>query len=501
MEEETRVFEDTAKYTAGTVISQFIGIFTSILLRKCLTPEMMGIWTTFIVILNYVLYADLGLFSAAAVQIPYLKGKNKGEQIARVRNDVFTFAVIVSLAIAVIFLVSSFIIQGRVSSYVLLGVRIMPFIIIATLMYNLYIVMLRADKSFFLLSKAIIFNSASTLIFIALIVYPFKLEGMYYATFLATLASLLYIMLSTRYGLRLSLKVKDILNLLKIGFPLIIAGVVYTVLLSVDKIMIIKMLGAKELGFYSIAVLALTYTHTFPKLFGIVMLPNMQEKLGKTESQQHVLEDIKRPVFFMAYAFPLLLAVAYFTIPVLVYYVLPKYIPGIASMKILLLGCFFISLVPLASNFIISLNKQIMLVPIIIISAACGIGFNYALIKMNYGINGVALGTSLSYMVYFAVMFFYSLNRFEKWPSITRFFIKIFIPLIYAASLLFVTEYYMQGVPLIKKTLIQGSIFYLLYLPLLFYIDKRTKMFSSVVYKIKDKIGKRQKVKTESHGV
>lgn len=475
-----RIAEDSARYTIGTIIAQFIGIFTSILMRRYLTPEMMGVWATFLVILNYALFSHLGIFTAAEVKIPFLRGKNRNEEIQNIRDIAFTFGILISLTSIIVLYIFSFLLKGSIPDYVILGIRMMSFIITATLLYNLYITMLRADKNFLLLSKATIFNSAAMLFFIGILAYYFKINGIYFATLFATLASWLYIKFNTKYKLKLHFRIGNVLDLSKIGIPLIIVVVAYTILLSIDKIMIIKMIGAKELGFYSIAILALTYANTFPKLFGIVIFPNMQEEFGRTNSKESILEYFKKPTFIMAYFFPALLAAAYFLIPILVNYILPKYILGIDSMKILLCGCFFISLVPLAHNYIIALNKQVILIPIILTAVSFGIALNYIIIKLNYGISGVALGTSVTYLAYFIVIFIFSLKHCEKWSEIYLFLFKVFIPFFYSVMIILIIEHFIKMDRDISKTLVQSSIFYLAYLPMLIYANKKSKIIPHI---------------------
>ncbi|MDP8298866.1 MAG: oligosaccharide flippase family protein [Candidatus Tantalella remota] len=482
-----RILKDSTIYTVSTIVAQFIGVATSIATRRLLTPEMMGIWATFLVILNYALFAHLGIFTAVGVRIPYLRGKNEHGEISAIRDTAFTFAAIISVLMMAVLFIASFFFVGKVELYVIFGIRMTALIVAATIFYNFYTVMLRADKEFSLLSRALVFNSLAMLVFVATLTYFFGLRGIYCAAFLATLISWLYVRSRTGYKMRLNFRLPKAFELSKVGLPILIVGIAYTILISVDKIMIIKMIGAKELGFYSIAILAFTYTNTFPKLFGIVIFPNMQEAFGETDSREHILGYVKQPALLMAYVFPALLAAAYFAIPVLVQYLLPRYIPGIMSMRILLTGCFFISLAPLAQNFAIAINKQTVLIPITVAAAGLGMGLNYAMIKMGYGINGVALGTSIAYFIYFAVVFYYALVHCEGWGKICDFFLRVIAPLVYAVILIVGIEYFIRAGNDTMKILAQAAVFYILYAPVLWYINRKTEIISRVVMSIVDR--------------
>jgi O-antigen/teichoic acid export membrane protein len=356
----------------------------------------------------------------------------------------------------------------------------MGFIIASTLFYNLYVVMLRADKDFSLLSRALLFNSAAMFVLVSTLTYFFELRGIFFASLIATLLSFLFIRALTSYRLSVAFKPVIAGSLFKVGFPILVAGGVYTVLLSIDKIAIIKMLGPRELGYYSIAVLALTYTNTFPKLFGIVLFPNMQEVLGKTGSKKSVLGYVKSAAFMMAYIFPVLLAAAYFLIPLLVHYVLPKYIPGLDSMKILLMGCFFLSLAPLGEKFAIAVNRQVVIIPMVIFAALLGWGLDYFLIKAGYGINGAALGISIAYLTYFLIIYSYALGHCDAVRSIAASLAKIFVPFLYAVGAAILVDRSMAGFTIIVRSVVGGIIWLIAYLPMLWYVNRKTQVVSKI---------------------
>jgi O-antigen/teichoic acid export membrane protein len=476
MRQTDKIIKDSTVYTISTIVSQVIGIFTSIAMRRFLTPEMMGIWATFLVVLNYALFTNLGIFTAIEIKIPYLRGKNENDELLKMRNIAFTLAIILSIIMTFVLLAASFVLAPRMRHDAILGIRVMALIIIATFFYNLYITMVRADKEFSLLSKVIVFNSLATLLFVSALTYFFNLKGIYFATLLATLASWFYIQFKAKYDLKLYFDIRLIRSLAKIGLSFVVIGIIYTALLSIDKLMIIKMLGPAQLGYYSIAMLAFTYANNFPKLFSIVIFPTMQEEFGRNDSRKNILGYVKQPTMLTAYLFPLVLAAAYFAIPVLVYYVLPKYALGINSMKVLLAGCFFMSLVPLSQNFVVSLNKQAILIPMTAAAVLLGIGLNYSLIKMGYGITGVALGVSITYFLYFAVTYFYVLYHCEKLFDICRSFLAICAPFIYSVAIILILERFVKMNSVIIKSFVQAMAFCLAYSPMLWYINRRMRL-------------------------
>jgi len=147
-------------------------------------------------------------------------------------------------------------------------------------------------------------------------------------------------------------------------------------------------------------------------------------------------------------------------------------------MKILLSGCFFISLAPLAQNFAISVNKQAILIPLTASAVFFGLGLDWWMLKSGYGINGVALGTSVAYFVYFAALFSYTLSHCEKARDIAVFLAKVSFPLFYAVCAAVAIDRIVSESSMMFSAIIKSMIFYLAYLPMLLYVEKKTKVLS-----------------------
>ncbi len=475
-----KVIRESSRFAAFTLAAQVIGVFTSIMTRKFLDPEMMGIWSGFLVVLNYSLFVHFGVFTAITVKIPYFRGKGDVGEVQAMRDSAFSIATLMSFLVILVFISVSFVMPTGTPGYIIAGIRMIPFIISVTLFYNLFQEMLRADKNFSLLSGNVLFNSLSSLFFIILLTKYFGLSGIFMATLAATFLSWLFIMLKTDYSLRFRIDVGRIFALSKFGLPILLSGIAYTVLISLDKIMIIRMLGAEPMGFYSIAVLALTYTNTLPKLFGIVVAPDMQEAFGRTDSRGHIVQYVKQTTFVMAYLFPVLLASAYFVIPVLVTFFLPQYLPGVSSMKILLAGCFFLSLTPMSSSFVVTISKQMVLIPMTILVCFVGVAVNYMAIKGGYGICGVAWGTSLTYYVYFAVLLIYCVRHSERWSKVLVFLSSVMLPFLYSLAVVFSIERITVDMPPLLRGILGMLFFCIAYIPVLWYLNRKTRVLNRV---------------------
>jgi len=478
MNEKQRIIKDAIYYTASSYICQLLGVVTSVLIKWFLGPSLTGIWTTLQVVLRYSIWSHLGILPAAAREIPYFRGKGDEYEASNIRDLSFCFSLIMSCIAGIAIFTWTMINGDKFPHHVIFGIRMISLIVIATSVYNFYLVALGGYKNFSFLSKLTVFNALMTLILVVILVPRFNIYGLYFATLFNALLSIAYAVIHTRYKIRFKIEWKKIIALLKIGIPLIFGGFVFTIFMSIDKIMIVKMLGAEKLGFYTIAIMGVTYAYALPTNLSIVMFPRFQERFSLNDSVEDIKKYFLDLMLVMLCILPTLLGVLYFIVPVMVHYVLPKFTPGITSFKILIIGCFFLSFSPVNSNFLVTLNKQLKLAGITIIAIFLNILLNYYFIKVKkLGIEGAAIGTFVGYFSYFVVLNLYSMTHFMKIVDTLLFLLKPFIVFIYFVASIALLEFTLNIHQVLVDGLVKSVLITIIMLPILIWGNKRFGFF------------------------
>jgi len=460
--EKRGIAKDTFFYTISQIISQGIGFVTSIVIRNALGPLFMGIWSALRVVLDYTQYSGLGMTSAAYCEIPYLKGAGKLEEAEKVKNLTFTFTMVVSSFIAIMIFVSSFFLAKRYEPYVINGLRVVALGTILTFLYSFLSVILRAEKKFVSISKAMVLNAALALIFAVTLVTRYKIYGMYAGFLLALVTTSIFILVNDNIKFRFYFNTKHLMKLMAIGLPLFFNGIFYIIYISSDKILILKLIGTEALGYYSLAMLVSSTIDSFPRLFGIVIFPRAQEKYGEVQSYEYIKKYVEKPTKLFFYMSVIFLGYAYFAISGLVPYIMPKFTPGILSAKILLCGVIIFMLIVFSETFIVVIRKQLYLIPILLISTAIGITASYILIKKGFGISGVSAGMSVSYIMYFIIVSGFATGHFWKIRDAINFYKDIFIPYVYVLmALVFIETLFIgkQGIGTMFKEFVLYAIF------------------------------------------
>lgn len=483
-----QIIIDTAKYNSAHYSSQFLGFFTSIAMRRFLGPYYIGIWNILQVISSYFNYLSLGLESAAQYKIPFFRGKGEEKNEIQIINCVFAFLFLVSLLSAFVLLIAVLILRNRYSPEIIIGLVFLSIFIILQRLYTYYLVVLRARSNFSVISKSVLFDSFVNLILVILLVKNFNIYGLYVCVVLMPVLNVLFIHYLAKYNIRPDFNWQRIFELIKYSFPFLVLGVLGTILRSLDRIMIAKMLGVTFVGYYSVALMSKNYVGGLYNNFGIVTIPRVLEAYGKEAKIEHIKKFVTVTTETIAYIFPILLAAIFFISPLIIKAILPKFIPGIVAMQILLIDVFFQSCYPQVEPFLIALNKQKIVILITSLTIFLNIIFNYYFIKNGLGINGVALGTSISSFFTFLISLVYAMKHFATKIEIVKFILKIFFPLVYIFGVIISCSYFIRTSHPVVKMAISLVVLVIFSVPLLYYIDKKTHILRLIIKYLKNKL-------------
>ncbi len=487
MTHKKRIIKDSFNLTSARYASQFIGFFTSIAMKRFLGPFYTGIWSLLNIISDNASYLLLGIGEGVCYKIPFLLGEKKEQEAEEVKDVAFNFVFAVSCLTSLAVLVAAVILRHRYPVEVIVGLCAVSLYMLVDRICGYYMTLLRARKNFSVLSLSIIFDAVVNLCLVILLVKNFRIYGLYAALIILTVLNVIFVHLFVRYRLCFNFKFKGAGGLIKIGFPLSFLGFLQGVAPILDTIMITKMIGVTFVGYYSVSVMTKNYISQLSS-FGTVLYPWLLETFGRNQS----IEDIKKyaiiPPKVNAYLLPLLLGWIFFIVPVLIKAVLPKFIPGILAIQILLIDMFFRSCYPQAMHFLIALKKQTKMMTIMILSIILTALLNYALIKAGYGIYGVACAASAVSFIMFFLMQTYAMRHFAGGREIALFFLEVIAPFLYTTLFVLLIENFIRLPNMYVNAAVKCFTLFIFSIPLLIYIDSRTQVVRLVLDMVKGAI-------------
>jgi O-antigen/teichoic acid export membrane protein len=478
------------RYTGSQYVSQFIGFFTSVFIRRFLGPFNMGIWTMLKVVMSYVHFLYLGTTHTVFYKIPFLIGQGNKEEAENVKNVVFSYLMAVSFVGAGGILSYAFLYKNTLNPSMFKGLVAVSVLILCQRIYTYCIMLLRANKKFSILSLSIIFDAILNLVLVLTLVRSFRLNGLLITVICVPVINVLFIKYFIKLDLRFQLKIGKLFAYIKFGFPLFIKSMLGTILKSIDSIMIASFLGLQALGVYSIALLTRNYGEGLSTNINVVITPHFLEDYGKRQNLYVAEKYLKTSAEVMSVCMAFMLSLIYIVSPVFITYFLPKFTPGVTALRVMLLTTFFTTASPQSSHFLVAMNKQSRLVIISLIVIMMNIILNLIFLSMNFGIVGVASATAISSFVAFFITLFYSLSHIEGIKKGLLFIALVLAPILYACLAIFIIEYIVVFPNVILSTIIQSALFFTVFLPWAFKINKRIDLFNMIKTAILNKLSK-----------
>ncbi len=486
-ERKKKIFTDIVAYGISGYVSQIIGFFVSVFIRRYLGPFHMGTWSIVRVIIDYSLCTNIGTPNALYYKIPLYNGKGDKEEADTVQNVVFSFLLVTSIPVIFCILIAAFILKGKIAEGLFVGLLIFPLIFFGQRFYTYFVMLLRANRKFILLGKSYILDSIIHLLLIFLLVKKFGLYGMYAASVLLVIFNIWYIQCNAKFILKFKLPLDKIKEYIVFGFPIFISSFLNIILYSVDRLMVAKMLGMVPLGYYSIAVMSRSYTIGMSKSFASVISPYFIEDYGKEGDMLYIKKYVIKYTEIIACVMAIILGCVYIAFPVFVDYTMPKFKPGINAMKAMLFYTFFLIMYGQWQNLLVVKERQNVLVLISLAAIIINTVLDFIAIRMHFGITGVAAASAFTTFSVFIAFTFLGMRYLENLKGLFLFLVSVFAPLFLVIFEIFLIERFIVSANPVLECLIRLLLFMICSLGIVFYINKRTGVVNIIINIIKNK--------------
>ena len=424
--------KDSISFSASTILNQIITLFRGIILRIILIPEILGIYNLIQVIGGFLITLDLGISSAAARDLPILRGQKdiKNELISR--STVLWFSVFQSIIVIIFFLVY---IKYFDTSYSSLTITIVSIILFCSSIITPYEIFLRSAQKYSSLSIIIILLGVVEFIFYLIPSYFFGINGLLFGvvfSLIIKVISITFISIKNKITTKFNFSIRKIKKFLKFGFPLKLVDYPMQYMVIMDLLWVTKFMDLKSLAIYTTANLFFKQSNQLSNTIGVVFETRIIKHYGKHESWEKISELIKSYIFFQLITIvPIIICLCSIAIPFIIRQFLPNYSDANEAIIYLLISNFFIVI---NSGMTIPwfIKKKILnrgisnLIGLIVIIISLSI-FWFLFDKQSLA--SVAISVTLGYFFYFIYMLI-AVGR-ELWS--TKEIIKILFTTLFAS--------------------------------------------------------------------
>lgn len=390
-----------AAYVGAMVFSAFAHFIYSVYVKQRIEPLDYGIYSTCLLLKTYLTYIQLGVMNAFNRDYPQLLGAGDTTKAKEYRNTAFTYLLSVFL-IAQLLITAAFFVFGNAGylepkyayGFILAGL-----VTFVTIIENFGANRVRIDGGFNYTSLVTTLETISVGVGLFLVKYI----G-YYALYCTTILNMLIgIGLYFRRGYK-DLKFSVDFKLLKVimvsGIPLLINNLIWTVVNSIDKIVILSRINTVALGVYSVAQMAFTYVVLIPNAMSQLFYIKMGKVYGATNNVSALTAISEKYTRILAVVVSPIVLCAFYFIDPMVSWIMPNYSGGTRSAQILMLGLAIYAPTMVNSNILTILKKNSALLRSSIYLCVFNLVLSFSFVLIfGARIENVALGTAVSYLL------------------------------------------------------------------------------------------------------
>lgn len=404
-------------YIIAIILSSGIHFLYSMIVKIYVDPLEYGIYSTCILLQTYLAYLQLGTLNAFNRDYPQLIGAKKHDEAKKYRDTVFTF--LISIFIFAILMVGSimYIVNSttNIDKRYINGYTLCSIIIALTAIENFGNYRRRIDGGFKFTSYITLLELLSVPIGLLLV----KRVGYYSIYFTSIIAMLIGVVAYTKKSyadIKLGIDKRLLKEILISGLPLLINGLIWTVVNSIDKFVILGFINTKALGIYSVAQNAFSYMILIPSAMSQLFYVKMGKKYGETGDIKLLCGISLKYTSLLTMITSLLALVAFYFLPMLIKWVMPQYVNGIYSAQILIVGLSIYAATMVNGNILTILKRNGAIlrnsVYMCLLNVICSV---LLVIFTGAQIENVALGTASAY----ALSSFITVYQIHKYTGCT----------------------------------------------------------------------------------
>jgi O-antigen/teichoic acid export membrane protein len=428
-----KFLRDTLGFAATQYAVRAALMLRGLIAARLLGPTGYGAWNGMTLIWDYGLYAHLGTQQGLEQTLP---AEIVDGDRARLQHTLRA-ALFNTLVLTMVFAVAALIYFSRGSGALqeFWGVRGISVALLCVLLVNVafyHLTLLRSLGDIRSVSTWFILQGAIGVVIGLALIPATGAWGLLWGWLLANVVALAYLRskLPAEFPVAPAPSATS-LTLIHAGFPMLMYLGSSLVLRTLDRLIVLRFLGARDLGFYSIGVLALTLLFYLPDSVGYVLYPELLKSYRQGGDRPEAIRDrVIRTLGVLSLLVPALCGLAFLYARQVVMLALPAFLPGATATRVLCFGAAGLAVARIASITLVTLRRQRLLFPAAISVVVMACAADFVVLRAGQGINGVAWATLTVYVAHGAIMLWLSAGALGIFGSARlRLLVRTFFPL------------------------------------------------------------------------
>jgi O-antigen/teichoic acid export membrane protein len=388
-----------AVFMASSAAFQASRLGVNLLAAALLDPASFGLWSIVVTVMTYTTYGNLGVTSGANRQIPLKLGGRQHNEASATEGAALAGALSAGGVLAALTLVAAAVVGGRWTGLALpvaLAIGLQQ-------IYLFYQVSLRARLDF---NKASVHQGLLALGFPAIgvpLLVLVGLPGLALAQAIAYGVGSLIVAVAWRPSLRPVVDWHRIVALAGDGFPIMLSGLAFSALASIDRWVVLGWGGEELLGHYALASTLSGSMMFVSLLVAMQFYPRIAVRHGAGETGRELFGVAVRQSALSAL---LVLPIALVIIagaPLAVPAFFPRYVEAIGALRVLAVGYVVLAAASGFTNLLVTIGRAwLNLLSQVAVTAFAAVATTGAL-RFGLGLDGVAGAMLLAFSVFVAI--------------------------------------------------------------------------------------------------
>ncbi|WP_034857901.1 lipopolysaccharide biosynthesis protein [Hungatella hathewayi] len=402
--------------TASTVICSLFSFAYSVYAKKYVLPLEYGIYTTCLLLQTYLNYAQLGVMNSYNRDYPQFLGAEKSEEARKLKNTAFCFVILIYLILMII--VDSAILllysNALLEKHYFWGYLLCPITVLLETIASFCIYTERMEGRYNMTAAVSLIKTVAAIILGLFAIKKWFYYGLYIMPITGSLLSIAFYFKTSLKTIRFKIDITTLKYSIHTGLPLLINSLVWTIMSSVDKFIILFFMTTEDLGVYSVPLMGFSTMVIVPQTISQIFYYKISRIYGETNSTHKLIDQCNQYTLLTSACTGITAIVAYYLLPILVDIFMPNYHAGIKPAQILIVGVAIYSATLLYSNIfsVLKLNLDLLVNTVVLCI------FNIVTSTLFVMINGrqvenVAVGTAMSYFLYSLLLLLRIHKRFN----------------------------------------------------------------------------------------
>jgi O-antigen/teichoic acid export membrane protein len=380
-------------YAGSSVATASAQLLAGFLVIKWITPEELGLWQSVRIAQVYAFILLAGVNNGLGRELPFFLGKGNDSFAQRLAATALFCA---TLANGVVLLcgIGCAIAFARKGTHLVCAILAVTILIILAFYQQIFTVTFRSKDSFKTLTK-IQFAEAGLALVTVPLVYYFRYNGMLARTVVMSgiVGLLLFVFRPMQVKMRMDWQALKLL--LKTGLPIFGLDYMKNSCGTLDRVVLLRIGGVRDVGMYALAGVALQTLGTLPSSLASYIYPRMTYKYGQNGDTRALWKFGFRFVLLAVAFAGLAAACAWLILPYFVTVFVPKYLAGLRAAQIVLVAGIFEGATIIVNALWSMKAWKLMVTYQVVSSVLFALGPVLGVIIIGRSLEGVAWGATI----------------------------------------------------------------------------------------------------------